>query len=449
MELTMENNEAITKENTSSGVIHVLYLFFVTFLLSFTIYADAATITRAAKDIDGKRIKGVLIEGEIEKGDYDKLYDLLKEMGPSWSRIYIASPGGDVAEAIKIGVLVRKLLLSVYVPKFWMGGPEVDEFNRQCSSACFFIYVAGIYRSGDKIGIHRPSLTVGRLIDISLSEASNKNLKIRSVISAYLGSMGVPLKYTDQMFKIDHDDVEFLNFKDLDDFRGYDASVNEWLEARCEKLTPLEDDLRMTLGGKGEKRSSSEDAFYGLLIKKAHEYIRCKHKSAVLASQDAWVDMFVGDDKESYEKAASLFHFGYGTLKDRPRALAYYEKASNKGSGQSMFWMGNAYKQTNSLYSQGFGVDIDYKLAIKWYKKGIKVNNLSSMFALADMYAEGAGVKKDIKKAIELYEEAIQFENNREKECLKEKAINNNVHCVNLTAFHIDDLNALKDKLNN
>jgi hypothetical protein len=64
MELTMENNEAITKENASSGVIHVLYLFFVTFLFSFTIYADAATITRAAKDIDGKSIQGVLIEGK-------------------------------------------------------------------------------------------------------------------------------------------------------------------------------------------------------------------------------------------------------------------------------------------------------------------------------------------------------------------------------------------------
>ncbi len=443
------NNQIIPNfgsDDIKVPVIYFAWLLIVAFICSLFTYAEAATITRGPKDNDDKEIRGVLIEGEIEKGDFDKLYNLLKDEGPSWSAIYIASPGGDVAEAIKIGILVRKLLLSVHVPKYWMGGPKIDDSNRQCSSACFFVYVAGIFRTGDKIGIHRPSLTVDQLKDISLSEASNKNAKIRSVISAYMDRMGVPQKYTDRMFKIDHDDVEFLNYKDRDDFFDFDASVNEWLEARCKKLTPLEEDLRMTLGEKGEKRSASEDAYHDQLNKKWIDHIRCKKKNAILASQDAWVEEFVGDDKEDYEKAAKLFHLGDGTIIDGPKALTFYKKAARKGSGHAMFWMGNAHKENKESHVLEFGAKRDNASAIKWYKKGMKAGNSSSIAALAVMYAEGAGIKKDVEKAIELYKEAIEVEDERSKKCHEDGKAKNKFDCVSFSMFYKDDLKALMAK---
>tara|TARA_R110000787_G_scaffold45766_2_gene111615 strand:- start:6024 stop:7322 length:1299 start_codon:yes stop_codon:yes gene_type:complete len=430
----------------------MLWLLVLSFICSLFAYAEAATITRGPKDNNDEKILGVLIEGEIAKGDYDKLYNLLKEEGPSWSKIYIASPGGDVAEAIKIGILVRKLLLPVEVPK-WMGsGPKIDDSNRQCSSACFFIFVAGTYRTGHKIGIHRPSLTVDHLKDISLSEASNKNLKMRSVVSAYMDRMGVPQKYTDRMFKIDHDNVEFLKYEDRDDFFDYyDASVNEWLEARCKKLTPLEEDLKMTLLEKGKKKSASEDAYLAQLSKKEFDHIVCKVVNATLASQDAWVDEFVGDNKEDYEKAAKLFHLGDGTIIDGPKALIFYEKAARKGSGHAMFWMGNAHKENKESHILEFGAKRDNAVAIKWYKKGIKADNSNSIVALAKMYAEGAGVRKDVEKAIDLYEEAIEVEDERAtKRCSEDGTAKNTsslrLHCISHSIFYEDDLNALKAK---
>ena len=47
----------------------------------------------------------VVLEGNIEAGDFDKLRNCVKEN--QTKSIYLASPGGNVAEAIKIGRLVR------------------------------------------------------------------------------------------------------------------------------------------------------------------------------------------------------------------------------------------------------------------------------------------------------------------------------------------------------
>lgn len=437
----------VVAKGVRTRVDYIMWLFIVSLLCSNFIYAEAATITRGPK-YDDEKILGIFIEGKIERGDYGKLYKLLKDEGPSWSSIYIASPGGDVAEAIKIGILVRKLHFSVHVPKNWMGGPKIDDSNSQCSSACFFIYVAGTFRTGDRVGIHRPSLSVEQLKDISLREASNKNREIRSVIGHYLDKMGVPQKYTDKMFKIDHDDVVFLDYNDLDDFYGFDASVNEWLESRCETFTPLEGDMRWTLTAKGEKRSPTENAYYDQLNDKLADHIACKNINSILASQDAWVDEFVSDKKEDYNKAAKLFHFGDGTIIDGPKALAFYEKAAHKGSGQAMFWMGNAYNENKGSDVLDFGAKRDNALAIRWYEKGMKANHLFSIVALAKMYAEGAGVRKDVGKAIDLYEQAIETADERSKKCNEDGPGENIFKCLNSSIFFKDDLDALKAKKN-
>jgi hypothetical protein len=66
----------------------------------------------------------LILEGSIESGDYDKLLRLLDEINDcrpySWAScargIYLASPGGSVIEAMKIGRLVRALRWETVVP---------------------------------------------------------------------------------------------------------------------------------------------------------------------------------------------------------------------------------------------------------------------------------------------------------------------------------------------
>jgi hypothetical protein len=67
---------------------------------------------------------GFILEGKIEPGDYEKLKSAYVDMrvnqfylgSPGANNFYLASPGGDLAEAMKIGHLVRALKLHTIVP---------------------------------------------------------------------------------------------------------------------------------------------------------------------------------------------------------------------------------------------------------------------------------------------------------------------------------------------
>jgi hypothetical protein len=61
----------------------------------------------------------VILEGDIEIGDYDKLLGLIDEDCRDYSctaAIFLASPGGDLIEAMKIGRLVRQRRLETHIP---------------------------------------------------------------------------------------------------------------------------------------------------------------------------------------------------------------------------------------------------------------------------------------------------------------------------------------------
>ena len=56
----------------------------------------------------------VVLEGPIVSGDYDKLQSFVETNDVQ--SVYLASPGGSVTEAIKIGRLVRELKLETITP---------------------------------------------------------------------------------------------------------------------------------------------------------------------------------------------------------------------------------------------------------------------------------------------------------------------------------------------
>ena len=194
---------------------------------------------------------GILIEGEIERGDYEKVEQILRSKGPSWGALYLASPGGDLVEAMKIGKLARKLFLTVHAPGWLFKKKLKTPTNAVCASACFFIYAGAVSRTGTKIGIHRPTLTSNQLKKLTLQSAAKKSIDIRHFVESYLSELGVPRSYADRMFSIPASEVEWINRADLKrDFSRFDPSVDEWLEAQCNHLTPLEKELRHTLNGK-------------------------------------------------------------------------------------------------------------------------------------------------------------------------------------------------------
>lgn len=208
-------------------------------------------------------------------GDYDKLRNLVDPnaeiqdgaggvdgdwYGDTYKEIYLASPGGDLAEAIKIGRLVRALRWETTVPsrftnpyikpetifaKHHLKNPKV---NYMCASACFFIFVAGVYRTSEDmdvednaiLGIHRPFLTDADLRAMSGDQAISSANQLRVVIENYLKEMGVPAKYADLMLSIPKDDVQWIENAAFEtDFKGIIPELRDWVYARCDKRTML------------------------------------------------------------------------------------------------------------------------------------------------------------------------------------------------------------------
>lgn len=197
--------------------------------------AHAAEISYP-KSGSGRPLSGILIEGSIVKGDFEKFEYLALASGEN--PIWLASPGGDLFEAMKIGELVRKMKLSVLVPsanpEIWSAMIKVeDSHNSVCASACFFIYAAGVYRDGDVLGIHRPRITDEGLRSISMDQAASGLLSVSDISSGYLRKMGISSSIIERMNSTKPDDIQWLGEKDVESLSGYIPEYQDWLDVKC------------------------------------------------------------------------------------------------------------------------------------------------------------------------------------------------------------------------
>src|SRR5271167_2215859 len=74
------------------------------------------------------------LNGQIRKGDYEEIAALLKDNHPRLGEFDLNSPGGDIDEAIKIGRLFRKYLISTVAPSQLPGGEIYSPWtDRSCT----------------------------------------------------------------------------------------------------------------------------------------------------------------------------------------------------------------------------------------------------------------------------------------------------------------------------
>lgn len=209
-------------------------------------YASTAATISLAESKNGNFLDGVLIEGVVEKGDSLK-FAALALSGPGVRAVYLASPGGDLAESMKIGRLVRALYLEAWAP-FATESSLLklgDKKNNTCASSCFYIYVAGVKRIGSVLGVHRPYLPPEKYREVALPEAASAHANARKVVEKYFQEMGVPSSYVDKVMAVPSEKVEWLSERQVRaDLEGFPAEIAEWMSANCKKLTP-EDERRM------------------------------------------------------------------------------------------------------------------------------------------------------------------------------------------------------------
>lgn len=174
------------------------------------------------------------IEGEIVEGDY-AVFETAVRNTSNADTVWLASPGGDLAEAMKIGRLVRELKLSVWVPsKNGLLFPMVNaKQNAVCASACFFIYAAGVDRRGEILGIHRPYFSIMAYQKMGLDEAAKKQSTAMKVSADYLKEMGVSSAVIERMNNIGSEKIVWLNDADVSDMTGFIPEYTEWFKANC------------------------------------------------------------------------------------------------------------------------------------------------------------------------------------------------------------------------
>jgi hypothetical protein len=206
-----------------------------------------------------KVVRGVLVlEGKIESGDYITIRNFLSE--PSnfkkmTGEVFLASQGGNAFEALKIGYLIRHLRLSTDAPSrppptVRSSGSEiirpfelVNPRNYLCTSACFLLYVAGVYRDfiwAGRLGIHQPQIE-HKPIGLTQSDVLIATADMRDKLKRYFEVMSVPNKYLNLMYSTPSNAVYWITQTEFDsDLKGYVPEVRALLDARCKSRLAAE-----------------------------------------------------------------------------------------------------------------------------------------------------------------------------------------------------------------
>lgn len=168
--------------------------------------------------------------GEIRKGDLEKFERMITAQPIQY--LNLNSVGGDLDEAIRIGRLVRHHNLHTFVY-------GEDHF---CSSACFFIWAGGIYRSGDP-SIHRPYLPDGELGKLSIAEANKLYVDLTRKITAYLSEIHIelhlPADFVSVMMSTPPSDAFYLSdfVHESPGLTGkYEPGIEQFLLDKCGSL---------------------------------------------------------------------------------------------------------------------------------------------------------------------------------------------------------------------
>jgi len=235
------------------------------------------------------------LEGEIQPGDYDRFITKIRNGGLG-TTLWLNSPGGDVHEAMKIGRLVRALRMDTQAPEragdktFCLTHPKGTGLDRcNCASACFLIFVAGIKRDGNHLGVHRVFPSHDRLRLMSPDDAAATTGKATNVVSAYLVEMGVPTHFAERLMAIPSNKMEWVSQEDISRyFSGYIPQYSEWVAAKCKSNLPLIDEATPLIQKQKRQRLTTiEEQRLSRIYEEVEANANCAVKAAGEIRRDA------------------------------------------------------------------------------------------------------------------------------------------------------------------
>lgn len=209
-------------------------LVFSTFLLTVAGSAKSIELSYGQIDPSDTGSPAIVLKGEIRKGDYEiiKRFARLDQQKFHSSTVVLASPGGDLVEAIRIGNFFRKTYMTVFV------NPAIG----RCASACFLIYVAAVERSAmvPGLGIHRPYFPLQQTENIPLDKLEQRHRALSASVKRYLEEQQVPQYLIERMFSMASTEISWLGWEDLNNLGTRAVWWDQVLVDRCKLNKDLE-----------------------------------------------------------------------------------------------------------------------------------------------------------------------------------------------------------------
>lgn len=195
--------------------------------------------------------RAIVIEGNIEPGDFETFIRIIKENQGKISDVHIFSPGGDFYEAMKIGRAMRALELSSQVPmrsqsdqpscEGILGIKPNDPKNCTCASAGFFIHIGAIHRGGTYLAVHRPYFAKGKYGELTQADAQKAFDALQDSARDYMQEMGVPKHIQEDVLGTPSDRALVLDDKTVKTYFWLELPYrHEWKKNRCTKLSASE-----------------------------------------------------------------------------------------------------------------------------------------------------------------------------------------------------------------
>ena len=242
--------------------------------------ADVRVVTNGAGSS-----RAIVIEGPIAGGDLDEFIRLVKYFQGTVAEVHLFSPGGDFAEAMKIGRAVRALELSSRVPaRAASGSPSCgaigikpnDHTNCTCASACFFIHVAGTVRRGDYLAVHRPYFPADAFGRLAQRDAMKAFEVLQRSAAEYMDDMGVPKHVQEDVLGTPSDRTLLLDDRTIRNYFSGDLPYrDEWTRSRCSRLTSGERARLLTESPAADARPAETQGDLRELQTRRGEELKC------------------------------------------------------------------------------------------------------------------------------------------------------------------------------
>jgi hypothetical protein len=151
----------------------------------------------------------VRLAGAIAEGDADRFADWLDEQPAAPRRIWLSSPGGSVADALRIGTRIRAEGIAT--------GVDAGDL---CLSACPYVLAGGVLREvgpGGMVGVHQHYFGENTVLPAFLAV---RDIQAgQAMVVGYLAGMGIDLRLMQPALATPPEDIYILTVAELERYR--------------------------------------------------------------------------------------------------------------------------------------------------------------------------------------------------------------------------------------